>query len=89
MMEPNHEKKNLKEALGITEEEDNVIDELLDLFNEKRLKVSWVLQRVWVDERLSDNAKCFAIFSLGRIFEFMNIMNRINEGGEDEGIPAK
>ncbi len=31
--------------------------------------LTWTLQRIWIDETISDNAKCFLIFALGRAYQ--------------------
>jgi len=43
------------------------------------LSFAWAIQRVWIDETLSDNEKAYLIFGLGRWYE-----NKImGEGGKD------
>ena len=44
----------------------------------QKQSISWAIQRVWIDETLSDNAKAYLIFSLGRMYE-----NKIYEERRD------
>lgn len=65
-----HNAVTLKDAFKITQEESEVFEELMQQLNNKSTTVSWTIQRVWIDERLSDNARAYAIFTLGRYYEF-------------------
>lgn len=42
------------------------IDNIIDSANHR---VSWAARRIWIDEHLSDNAKCFGLIVLGRRIE--------------------
>lgn len=77
---PNHDAKDVKSALGITDSDDEVINELLDIFHDRKPRISWMLQRIWVDERLNDNARCFTVFLIGRICEYNKWIEE--KGGE-------
>ncbi len=71
-----HEATTLKDAFKITQEESDLFDEIMQQLKlpEKNRPVSFVIQRLWIDERLSDNAKAYAIFTVGRFYEFWHFL---------------
>jgi hypothetical protein len=71
----NHnEDKSIPKSFGIDEHEAVKIDALLmRLIRDKEdsVAISWAVQRIWLDETISDNAKCYLIFSIGRFYQAM------------------
>ena len=59
--------KNLSGAFNVSEEETSIILELTkQMTNNTGIGcLSKVIERYWIDERLSDNARALAIFTLG------------------------
>lgn len=72
MINFNHNADSIKEAFKVTPEEDAIFDEIMEQMdgNHMAAPVSWIAQRLWLDERFSDNAKVYVIFTLGRFYEF-------------------
>jgi len=74
----------LVKAFGL--DSDETIFKMLNFFYgmtdkilKEKLSFAWAIQRVWIDETLSDNEKAYLIFGLGRWYE-----NKImGEGGKD------
>jgi hypothetical protein len=59
--------KDLPEAFNVSKEEKETLIELVtQLVNTKgKASTSWTIERLWIDERFSDNLKAMAIFLLG------------------------
>ena len=66
--------KYLPEAFNITLEEKNMLDELIAQIAETRgqSSITWAIERLWIDERFSDNLKAMAIFMLGYSYALQN-----------------
>lgn len=59
--------KDLKGVFGVTPTDIDHLYRITKGFHEKdTLVISRVMQRIWIDECMSDNLKCFALFELGR-----------------------
>jgi len=73
MLSFNHTADSIVDSFNITKKEQEYIDDLFKtLVNvKKRSSPLWFIQRVWIDEVLSDNAKAFLIFTVGRYYEFL------------------
>lgn len=70
MIRCDHTQQLLVKALHLPVEEIDYALELLDKYSYgSPIKVSKVLQRISVDEHLSDAGKLYAIFTFGRRFE--------------------
>ena len=60
--------KDLPEAFNISLTELNMLEELIAQVADTKgdvQKVTWVVERLWIDERFSDNLRAYAIFKLG------------------------
>ena len=61
---------NIRKAMGVTYKD---IHSVLDiLYKSGDATMVWLIQRVWIDETLSDNARCFLIFHIGVLWEKFN-----------------
>ena len=71
-----HDAISLTDAFKITQKDNEVFEEIMAQMKlpDKNLPVSWVIQRLWIDERLSDNARAYAIFTVGRFYEFWHFI---------------
>lgn len=58
---------DLPAAFNATDAEIDMLNELIAQIAETKgtAKVTWAMQRLWIDERFSDNLKAMAIFLLG------------------------
>lgn len=72
MIKFNHSGTNIREAFCVDAENANNIDNIFKMVNRKAALPSWIVQRFWLDETLSDNAKCYAIFMCGTFIERAN-----------------
>jgi len=72
MIKFNHKADSLLDIFDLTDKELDYVTELwgelLKRIVKKEVSVSWAIQRVWVDEHLTEPGKCFLIFSLGRLY---------------------
>lgn len=69
MVHFNHEEKKLKAAFNLSEnDEKQLVDFSKKIMNMEKT-IPWTCQRIWIDENMSDNAKCFAVFMLGAYWE--------------------
>lgn len=60
-------KHNLALVFGVSTEDMDTLFRITKGFHKQNtLILSDVLQRLWIDECMSDNVKCWAIFELGR-----------------------
>lgn len=67
MLKLNKTQEKVQDVFGITKEDIETLFAITKGFhNNDTLVISKVLQRLWVDEVMSDNVKCWAIFELGR-----------------------
>jgi|WetSurMetagenome_2_1015567.scaffolds.fasta_scaffold1543875_2 hypothetical protein len=59
--------KQLPEAFNITEEERRILIELINqvVQNKGVTTLTWAIERVWIDERFSDNLRAYSMFLLG------------------------
>jgi len=79
MIKFNHNAKHLYTAFGITPTDLDLMDKVSRAKPTRasyKNRTSWFAQRIWLDERLSDNAKCYMLFTLGRFYE----MNKLWDG---------
>lgn len=74
MVKFNHNESLIGKAFNISTKDEMLIDELLETHRGWSC-VTWIIQRVWIDERLSDNAKCLFIFNVGREYNAMQRKN--------------
>lgn len=59
--------KSLTDVFGIKREDsENLFNMAKRFHKDDTLVVSSLLQRLWIDENMTDNLKCWAIFELGR-----------------------
>ena len=66
------DEKKLYAAFNLTIEDNKRLDEFTKVLHKLEKTIPWACRRIWIDEQLSDNAKCFAVFMLGRYFETLN-----------------
>jgi len=73
MIRFNHSADTIVDSFNLTADEQLVIDKLFDQLIQDKKSASplWFIQRVWIDELLSENAKAFLIFTVGRYYEFL------------------
>ena len=66
--------KHLPEAFNITLADRTMLDELIAQIAETRgqSSITWAIERLWIDERFSDNLKAMAIFMLGYSYALQN-----------------
>ena len=67
--------KSLEEAFDLTQAEKDMLVELIAQVAETNgdlAKVTWALERLWIDERFSDNLRVYAIFKLGYAYALQN-----------------
>jgi len=75
----NHDAPDLQGAFNITEEDKKALDRVSSYFPDGKFsKITWCIQRALIDETLSDRARCYMIFTLGRFYQIM----KDEEGGE-------
>jgi hypothetical protein len=69
----NHNADTIVDSFNLTLEEQGIIDKLFDQLIQDKKSASplWFIQRVWIDEVLSENAKLFLTFTVGRYYEFI------------------
>ena len=67
MVKFKHNKLLIEEAFNISPDDKKLINKITDIIG--ITTITWLIQRTWIDERLSDNAKCYLIFCLGREFQ--------------------
>lgn len=61
---------NIRRAMGVSDED---IRKSLDiLYQSSNETMVWLIQRIWIDETLQDNTKCFLIFHVGVLWEKFN-----------------
>lgn len=61
---------NIRKAMDVSDED---IRKSLDiLYKSGDATMMWLIQRVWIDETLKDNVKCFLIFHIGVLWEKFN-----------------
>lgn len=74
----------LREAFNLSAEDERLAEDLIlsiTEVNRGKVQTTRYIERVWADERLSDNAKVFLIFQAGRFVEFWNLRMR-GEGSD-------
>jgi hypothetical protein len=67
--------KDIPEAFNLTQLETDMLVELIAQVAETNgdlAKVTWALERLWIDERFSDNLRVYAIFKLGYAYALQN-----------------
>lgn len=75
MLKFNHAAENIVESFGVSDADKKRMDEVFEESLANRNKttddstVTWIIQRFWIDEILSDNAKVYLTFMLGRWYE--------------------
>lgn len=59
--------ESFPEAFNVSDEEKDLLLELVAQIAETKgeSQATWAIQRLWIDERFSDNLKAMAIFMLG------------------------
>ena len=59
--------QNLPQAFNVTDAEIDLLHELIAQVAKAKgtSKVTWAIQRLWIDERFSDNLRAMALFLLG------------------------
>ena len=59
--------KDLPEAFNVSASEKDMLVELIAQVAETKgvAKVTWAMERLWIDERFSDNLRAMALFLLG------------------------
>jgi len=60
--------KDIPEAFNLTQLETDMLVELIAQVAESKgeiQKVTWAIERLWLDERFSDNLRAWGIFMLG------------------------
>ena len=62
---------NLLKAFHLTEEDTKAANEFNNCIDRART-VTWYVRRIWIDEKMSENLKCYLIFLLGRAYEQSN-----------------
>lgn len=73
MLNLNHNEE-LPTAFNVSEAEKDMLFELIAQVAETKgvSKVTWAMQRLWIDERFSDNLKAMALFLLGYTYCLQN-----------------
>ncbi len=67
MLHLNHNDK-IPEAFNVTDAEKDMLVELIAQVAETKggySRLTWAIERLWIDERFSDNLRAMAIFMLG------------------------
>jgi hypothetical protein len=73
MINFNMNEPNLRKAMGVTDADiDKAIKIFVDTKDVDNKKMSWLIQRIWIDETLNDNLKCFLLFHMGVLWEKYN-----------------
>ncbi len=62
-----HRESLLVDAVNLSRDDRKRCNNFLDTLIGDR-SVTWCMERVWIDEQLSDNAKCHLLFTLGRLY---------------------
>jgi hypothetical protein len=70
---------SLLDAFNLTENDKKYFEEFQLVLERTPRTIPWVCKRLWIDEHLTDNAKCFAVFMLGRQFDELR---KNQEGGD-------
>ena len=72
MLHLKHDKDNILDFFDLSEKEYCYLIELwatiMKDILKKKVSVSWAIERVFIDEQLSDNGRCFLVFGLGRLY---------------------
>lgn len=73
MLHLKHNEK-LPEAFNVSDAEKDMLVELIAQVAETKgeSKVTWAIERLWIDERFSDNLRAMAIFVLGVSYGLQN-----------------
>ena len=84
MLTLNHRAKNIARAFYLTSEGEKRVTALSKLLIRnvatRKRPITWAINRIWIDEILTENERCFLVFSLGRLYE-----DAIEFFGEDKG----
>ena len=69
----NFKADTIVDSFNIGKEEQDYIDKLFKqlIVDKRHASALWFLQRVWVDEHLTDNGKAFLVFTTGRYYEYI------------------
>ena len=69
MVNFNEGEGKLIQAFNISKEDEKYLEMFSHALEKQTKTIPWVCRRIWIDEHMTDNAKCFAVFMLGRYFE--------------------
>lgn len=66
--------KDLPEAFNVSPQEKDMLVELVTqlIASKEKTTISWAVERLWIDERFSDNLRAMAIFVLGYTYALQN-----------------
>jgi len=67
-MELNDRERDLRASFNLSGADQNVLKEFKQL-QSPNATVTWWVRRIWIDERASDNLRCYLIFQLGRAYQ--------------------
>ena len=72
--------QDLPQAFNVTDAEKDLLHELIAQVAKAKgtSKVTWAIQRLWIDERFSDNLRAMALFLLGYSYAIQS-----EKGGEE------
>jgi hypothetical protein len=75
--------KRIPEAFNLTTEEVKLLHEVTSQLatTKGESTITWAMERLWIDERFSDNLKAVSIYLLG----YTKCLQDILEGGERRG----
>ena len=76
--------KDLPEAFNVTTDERHMLIELIKelIRTRKKTSTTWIVERLWIDERFSDNLRAMAIFLLGYTYAYEHRKEGYNDGGD-------
>lgn len=77
-MKFNDEQDRLTDVFNVSDKDLEILDEMIRVFPQDgnpSKKLGWSVQRVMIDERLSEQAKAYMIFTIGRFYQLRRMIN--------------
>ena len=71
MVKFDHEERQIQKSFNLTQADITRMMEVLDTYlcKNEPMPITKFLERIWVDEVMSDNLKCYLLFTTGRHYE--------------------
>lgn len=76
-----HDKNDLLEAFNVSDDGHRFLNAMLS-YSEDKNNITKTIERIWIDETINDNMRCFAIFAIGRLYQMRKKKHNNAEGGE-------